>query len=284
VNNGTYHFKLGNFECVSLSDGSYDYPLENLFANAPVTEIEAALRRRGLPTDFVTTPYTYLTVDTGEHRVLVDMGAGHLGPRTGRLVESIKAAGLSPAEIDTVVITHAHPDHIGGTLDEAGKPVYANARYYISKDEWEFWFSEAALTKTPEIFVEIAREQLQPVQQRVTLLEGDCEIVSGVRALAAHGHTPGHIVVQFCSGDEKLYYIGDVVLYPLHLDHPDWVPIYDILPDKAAESKHTIFDRLAEEKAWVVGQHFPPFPSLGHVEKKDDGWEWRPIDVQVGRQ
>ena len=120
MSNGSYRFKLGDFECVSLSDGSLDYPLHNFFANVPTADVEAALRQRDLPTDYITTPYTYLYVDTGAHRVLVDMGAGHLGPRTGRLLQNMEAAGIAPAHIDTVVITHAHPDHIGGTLGQVG--------------------------------------------------------------------------------------------------------------------------------------------------------------------
>ena len=273
----SYRFKLGDFECVSISDGSHDYPLQDFFANVPKEQIEELLRQRNLPTDHITTPYTYLFVDTGEHRVLVDMGAGNLFPTTGRLVQNMKAAGIEPAEIDTVIITHAHPDHIGGTLDEEGNPVFPSAHYYIWKDEWDFWFSETAFAKAPEIFVKIARKNLEPIKERVSLLEHESEILPGIRVIAAPGHTPGHMVVSVSSGDEQLLYIGDTVIYPLHLEHPDWTPIYDILPEEAAASKRRIFDCAAAEKAWVIGQHFPPFPSLGHVIKKGKGWQWQPI-------
>ena len=114
MSTGFYPFQLADFECICLSDGSYDYPLQNLFSNVELEDIEAALRQLDLPTDYITTPYTYLYIKTKEHQVLVDMGAGRLGPRTGKLMGNIRAAGIAPAEIDTIVITHAHPDHIGG--------------------------------------------------------------------------------------------------------------------------------------------------------------------------
>ena len=279
MSTGSYRFKLGDFECVSLSDGSVDYPLQNFFANVPRAQVEEALRQRDLPIDYVTTPYTYLYVDTGAHRVLVDMGAGDLRPGTGRLVPNMVAAGIDPRDIDTVAITHAHPDHVGGTLDDEGKLVYANAHYYVWKEEWDFWFSELAEAKTPERFVTCARTNLEPLRERATLLDRESRIVPGVRAIPAPGHTPGHMVVSISSADERLLYVGDTVLYPLHLEHPDWTPIYDIIPEKAAASKRWIFDLAAEERAWVIGQHFPPFPSLGHVVKKGQGWEWQPLEV-----
>ena len=275
----SYRFKLGDFECVSLGDGSLDYPLENFFANVPIEEIQDALRKHNLPIDHITTPYTYLYVDTGKHQVLVDMGAGDLGPRTGRLLENIQAAGIDPAEIDTVLITHAHPDHIGGTLDDAGAPVYSNAHYHIWREEWDFWFSEEAPKKTPEMFVTVARKNLEPIQDQVTLVDDESEVVPGIGVIPAPGHTPGHIVASISSGDEQLLYIGDTVLHPLHLEHPDWTPIYDIVPEQAAASKRRIFDGAAAEEVLVIGQHFPPFPSLGHVIRKGDAWQWQPIET-----
>ena len=112
----------------------------------------------------------------------------------------------------------------------------------------------------------------------MNLVDHESEIVPGIGAIPAPGHTPGHMVVSVSSGDERLLYIGDTVLYPLHLEHPDWIPIYDIIPEEAAASKRRIFDRAAEERALVVGQHFPPFPSVGYVVKKGEGWQWQPIE------
>ena len=277
MNDKYYRCRLGEYECVSLCDGSVDYPVESFFANVPVEQAQEALRQRGLPVEHITTPYTYLYVDTGEHRLLVDMGAGDLRPTTGNLVQSMRAAGIDPAEIDAVAITHAHPDHVGGTLDEQGEPIYANAHYFISKVEWDFWCSEDAEAQVPPHFVTFARTNLEPLRERVTLLEEEGEILPGVGVLLCPGHTPGHMAVSISSGGERLLYIGDTVLYPLHLEHPDWLPVYDVLPDPAAQSKQRIFDRVAEEGCWVMGQHFPPFPSLGLVVKRGQGWRWQPV-------
>ena len=280
MNNESYGFRLGDFKCVSIMDGSHDYPLENFFANVPKEKVEEVLRRLNLPTDHITTPYTYLFVDTGKHKVLVDIGAGNVFPTTGRLLQNMRAAGIEPGEIDTVFITHAHPDHIGGNLDKEGSPIFLNASYYIWKDEWDFWFSEVAFEKTNEMFVKIARTNLEPIKDRVKFLNHDSEILPGISVIAAPGHTPGHFVVSIASGDEQLLYIGDTVLYPIHLEHLDWIPVYDIVPEKAAASKRRIFDLAADEKTWIIGQHFPPFPSLGHVIKKGNGWQWQPIDAR----
>jgi glyoxylase-like metal-dependent hydrolase (beta-lactamase superfamily II) len=279
MSSASYRFKLGKFECVSLCDGSFNYPLQNFFANVPKAQIEAALQQCNLPIDFITTPYTFLYVNTGERRVLVGMGAGNLAPTTGGLLPNMRGAGINPADIDTVIITHAHPEQIGGTLDDEGKPIYTNAHYYMWKGEWEFWFSDIAFSKTPEHFVTTARKNLEPIQDQLTLLDRESEIMPGIGVIAAPGHTPGHIVISFSSSGEQLLFASDTVLCPLHLEHPDWTPIYDILPEEAAVSKRRIFDLAAGQKVLVMGHHFPPFPSLGYIVKQGNGWHWQPIEA-----
>ena len=289
---GFHRFALGEFECIAVSDGAFNYPLRSLFANAPQQEVESVLQERGLPTDRVMTPYTCLFIDTGNHRVLVDTGAGKLGesaPKvapnvdhsttvTGNLRRNLEEAGVSASEVDTVIITHAHPDHIGGTLDDEGALVFANARYFIGREEWEFWTSEAAGRQAPPVMVDIARRNLDPVADRLTFVDSDDEILPGIRAVATPGHTPGHLALEIASGGETLLHVSDVVIYPLHLEHPDWTPVFDMLPEVAETSKRRTFDRAAEQGALVFGHHFPPFPNLGHVRKHGSGWQWQPVD------
>jgi glyoxylase-like metal-dependent hydrolase (beta-lactamase superfamily II) len=273
---GYYPFRLGQSHCFSLYDGSLDYKLESMVKNASPAEVAAALQAHGLPTDVIVTPYAYLYVKTSKHTILVDMGAGDLAPETGKLIENLCAAGASPEEIDSVFITHAHPDHVGGALNKAGEPTFPNAEYFIAKAEWDFWFSEEAMLRPGKWFTDYARQALTPLAGKMTLLEREEEVLPGVSVLFAPGHTPGHMVVSIASDGERLLYTGDAVLVPLHLEHPDWLPVYDILPEPAAASKQRIFDLAASTGSWVLGQHFPPFPNLGHIIKREVGWEWQP--------
>jgi glyoxylase-like metal-dependent hydrolase (beta-lactamase superfamily II) len=275
----TYRFILGDFECVCLYDGIHNYALGETFAGVPLEQVQEALRQHDLPISSARSLYTFLYVNTGAHQVLVDMGAGRSVPNAGKLAQSMSEAGIEPKQIDTVIITHAHPDHIGGMLDSDGKPVYAKASYYLSKDEWSFWFSEDSMDQVPKWFVRLARKSLEPLQDRMNLLEGESEIVPGIRAIPAPGHTPGHMVVSVSSGDEQLLYVGDTATHILHLEHPDWRPSYDILPEEAIASNSLIFDLVAAEKTLVVGTHFFPFPSLGTVVKQGEGWLWNPVET-----
>jgi glyoxylase-like metal-dependent hydrolase (beta-lactamase superfamily II) len=236
------------------------------------------LDRYGITTPLVTTPYTVLLVDTGHQRILVDLGAGSLAPTTGKLAANLHDAGYGPDEIDCVVITHAHPDHVGGALDEAGNLLFPRSDYFVWRREWDYWFSdEAAKVRWEHYdFASIARKNLAPMKSRLTLVDSEEEILPGVAMLDACGHTPGHAVITFVSAGEKLMYAADTVIFPLHLEHPDWLCATDILPGKAEASKHRIFDMAANENWLVMAQHFPPFPSLGHVMKMDKGWRWRP--------
>jgi glyoxylase-like metal-dependent hydrolase (beta-lactamase superfamily II) len=260
---GSFRFGVGEFECVSVSDGALNYPPESLFSNVPLERVEEAMRHLDLPTAQVMTPYTCLYIDTGEHRVLVDTGAGNLGAHaaqmfpgldhstsvTGLLLENMRSSGVEPSEI-------------------------------ISEEKWEFWTSDAATTEAPPFMVDTARRNLEPLKDRLTLVEDASEIVPGVRAIATAGHTPGHIALSIASDGERLLHISDAVLYPLHLEHPEWIPVFDILPEQASASKRRIFDLAAEETALVFAHHFPPFPSLGHVRKREQGWRWQPIATQ----
>ena len=281
----TYRFTVGSIECIAVSDGTFTYPSAAFVSNAPVEQFDEELQARALPPREVVSPYTCLVVNTGSHRLLIDTGAG-FAPTNGKLFENLAAAGITAADFDTVVLTHAHADHIGGNTDAAGTPAFLNARYVMWQDEWAFWTQdEPDLEPMPinddikQLLVASAHAKLPPLRGRIELISRETEIVPGVHAIPAPGHTPGHMALSISSGGLQVMHLADTVLHPILMEHPEWVPTFDLLPEQAAVTKRRLLDRVAADKALALAFHFPPFPSLGHVIPKGDGWQWQPIEL-----
>lgn len=197
-------------------------------------------------------------IDTGQHRDLIDTGAGAGSvPSAGKLLRNLQDEGVKPIDIDTVILTHGHPDHIGGNTDTESKPAFPNARYAICKDEWEFWMSEPDLAQLEvsedikQLMLMFAQKNLPPIRGQVDLVDPETEILFGILTVGA----PGHI----------------------HLEHPDWYPVFDLILDQAISTRRQLLDRVVAENIPIMASHFP-FPGLGYVIKKAEVWYWQPIE------
>jgi glyoxylase-like metal-dependent hydrolase (beta-lactamase superfamily II) len=278
-------FRVGDFQCIAIQDGTYLYPTNWAFANVPTEQLKA----QEIPLDHLVLPYTCLVVKTGNKTVLIDTGAGiavnenlekdGLEPASGHLLKHLSAEGIAREEITTVVLTHAHPDHIGGVLDNSGNVAFPNAQYVISKTEWDFWTSSPSLNnpalddKSKEHLITTAQRTLLPLKGRIELLDGEKEIVSGVHGIPAPGHTPGHIAVVVSSSDAQLLHFADSAMDPKHLENPAWRNAFDLDHDGAATTKRRLSDRAAADNANVLAYHFP-FPSVGRVTKSGNAWKF----------
>ena len=273
--------------CVSDGTATYRDPAHTLFANAPQERLGQALREHGLDLEGwkeLVSPYPALLIRTDRHLVLVDTGAGSGMTTTGQLIPNLQAEGVAPEDIDTVILTHAHPDHIGGNLDREGRPAFSAARYVLSRAEWDFWTSEPdlSLLQMGEPFqqhlIACARHNLPPLRDQLYLVEGETEIVPGVRVILAPGHTPGQVAVAVHSAGEQLLYIADAALHPVHLAQPGWYAAVDIAPEQALISRRRLLEMAAARGTMVHAFHFP-WPGLGHIVPKGDAWRWQPIEV-----
>ena len=285
----SHRFMVGEIECTAIADGTLDYAADALFANAPKERVEEVVREHELQPQEIPLSFTGLVINTGRQRVLVDTGLGAgVVPSAGRLLENLRVEGIGPEDIDTVVLTHGHPDHIGGHADAEDNLAFPKARYVMWKDDWDFWTSESTLGKldtgqlygVPELDAMIgafARQNLPPIQDQIDVIERETEIVAEVHAIPAPGHTPGHMALLISSGDEQALHLADTVLHPIHLERPEWYPLYDLQQEQAASTRRKLLDRAAAEDALVLSYHFP-FPSLGYLSQKDKGWQWEPIE------
>lgn len=272
-------FSTGNAELTVISDGAFSMPLGLMFPDAPQDALRAILLENGLPTDAIRPDCNVTMARLGDRLVVFDVGAGpNFLPGTGRLLEALGETGIDPDEVTDVVITHAHPDHLWGLTDDFDELVFANAAYHIGKEEWEFWSSPDTIHKIGEdrqTFVVGAQNRFAAIEGKVAFVKAGDEVLPGVEAVATPGHTPGHLSFMF-HGAEPVLIVGDAISHAVvSFAHPAWPSASDQAPEQGAATRLSLLDRLAHDRARIIGFHFPQ-PGAGHVERRGDAYVYVP--------
>ena len=283
-----YRFKVGTAECTIVSDGQL--PLGDpkaAFLKITPDEIDRELHDNFLPASNAVLEQNILVANFGDRVVLFDTGMGTdslFGASTGKLQETLKAAGISAADIDAVVMSHAHIDHCGGLVADDGSLRFPNAQYYIGEADFNYWTDDAKIPANYPArphFLGQARKNLLPVKERIHFYKDNEEILPGVTVLAAPGHTVSHSIFMIHSGNQQFCYVGDLAHHPvLLLEHPRTQFAYDTDPAQSAESRVRMLGMLAANRIPLLAYHFA-WPGIGHVAKAGDGFAYYPEPLQV---
>lgn len=279
---GFFRYKLGDVEITIVSDGNLLIPAEALAANKPDAEVKAYLKSNFFRTDKLIAHTNLCLLKVGDKLIMVDSGSGvNFQKSAGRVVQNLAYAGYKPEDIDAIIVTHGHPDHIWGILDDAtGKPRFPNAEYYVNAVEWDYWMDEELASKLPKQFAPMAlgaRRNLLPVSAKTKRVRAGDEILPGISLLDTPGHTVGHVSVLVVSGNEKLLITGDALVHPfVSLERPDWHFAYDSDKELASQTRKKLVDMLAKDKILTVAYHFP-FPGMGHIAANGQNYRWVPV-------
>jgi glyoxylase-like metal-dependent hydrolase (beta-lactamase superfamily II) len=287
---GFYRFALNEVEITVYSDGFFNLPAEIFAFNVDPDIRDEYFHSRLIPSDWHPYQASPVVIDNGNHRILVDSGTGDFpyelfSDDDGLLAEGLQAAGISPGSIDMVILTHAHPDHLGGLVHpNTQEPFFPNAEIVLSDVELDFWtgddvetrISDAALPMLPGIQAVLASMdgRLRPIRA------GD-EVVSGIRSIASPGHTHGHIAIGLEAGSKELLLVGDAITN-IHIDfeHPDWHFGIDLEPETAGKTRRRLLDMAATDDMLILGYHFP-FPGIGKALRYRNAWRWYPAGWTV---
>jgi glyoxylase-like metal-dependent hydrolase (beta-lactamase superfamily II) len=281
---GVYRYKIGDAEGIQLMDGARTFPMPDKFVvNVSKDEAIKAAAAAYMPDGKVTIPFSPMIVNTGSKLVMIDTGnglgafAGSKGA-VGQARGNMEAAGIDPKQIDIVVISHFHGDHIGGLKNADGSLAFPNAEIKVPAVEAAFWGNEANAAKANGF----NKGQFAGVKKmmdglKVTPYDADKEVAPGITSIASPGHTPGHMSYVVASGAKKVLVQSDVTNIPsFFLRNPDWQVVFDNDPNLAVTTRHKIYDMAAAEKMVVVGYHFL-YPCVGHVEKDGKGYRLVPV-------
>ncbi len=278
---GFYRYKVGDIEVTAINDGSAPRPLEGFIRNAELPAVQQAAREAFLPQDTIQNTFNGLVIRNGDRLTIIDTGNGDMGaPTTGRWMENFRAAGFDPSQVNTVVISHFHGDHINGLRRKDGTAVFPNAEVMVPAAEWAFWMDDARMNQAPEGArggFQGARRVFGPIAKDVKQYEMDKEIVPGLTSIAAPGHTPGHTAFMLTSGSGQLLILSDTANHPaLFVRNPDWSAIFDMDADQARATRRRMLDMAASERAQVAFYH-APFPATGHIAKDGNGFRFVPV-------
>ena len=277
---GFYRHRVGAFEAIAVHDGSLsrDRP-PGFVPNADDAAVGAAFAAAGMPRDKLTLSFTALAIDTGVGIVLIDTGMGEAGPPgTGMTEANLRAASIAPGDVTTVIISHFHGDHISGLRRRDGSATYPNASVMVPAAEWEYWMDDARMQAAPEAQrggFQAARNAF-PDPQAVRRFAWGEEVLPGIKAIRASGHTPGMTAFEIASDGETLLYLADVTNNPLlFARHPEWQAMFDMAPEETVETRRRLLGRAADEGLCVFFFH-APFPGIATLVRQGEGYEYLP--------
>jgi glyoxylase-like metal-dependent hydrolase (beta-lactamase superfamily II) len=278
-----YRFKLGDHEITTVRDGaiSLDGPHPIFGNNQSPEDVQAYARENFLPSDKMQISFTPVIVNTGKELVMFDSGNGAARrPNAGQLAAVLGPAGYTPDQVDVVVLTHFHPDHIGGLMED-GKSLFPNARYVIPETEYQFWTAPERMGTPAEGVAKLTQSNVVPHAEKAKFVKDGADVASGIRAIGSPGHTPGHTSYLVESGGKTFLIWGDVTNhYILSLQRPDWLVSFDTDKDLAVQTRKKILDMAATDRIPATGYHMP-FPAVGYVERVGDGYRWVPVSYQL---
>lgn len=279
ANPGIHHIKVGDAVVTALNDGQFDADISYV-TGIPAAEAEAQLRGafRALPPRITVSCFL---LRMGGRTILIDSGAGGaMGTLLGATKSRLAALGVAPASVDTLLITHAHVDHVNGLLDDAGGALFPNADLFLHEAEAGFWLNKDVQAKAPEamqMYFGIAQRALAPYAARTTLIKDGAALLPGVTAVFLPGHTPGHTGFRIASGDATLLIWGDIVHLPgLQFAKPLAGMAFDADGDLGRATRAKALDMVATDKILLAGMHHD-FPTFGHVGRAGGGYAFEPL-------
>jgi glyoxylase-like metal-dependent hydrolase (beta-lactamase superfamily II) len=284
---GVYRSRLGDYQLTAIDDGTWFLKIDDDFVrNADAAAVNRALGAAFLPPGVLPVSFTVLVVNTGTKLVMIDAGTGgQIADTAGVMLANLAVAGIEPKAIDTIVISHFHPDHIDGLKTKDGEKVFANAEILVPEPEWTFWMDDAQMNAAPDrikVYFRNARRIFGDIAKEARRFRPGAEVAPGITSIPAFGHTPGHTAFSIASRNQSLLVVSDTVRNPyLFARYPDWQPLFDMDGPLAVKARRQMLDRAAADRMLVQGYHFP-FPACGHIVRSGNGYElvpapWQPL-------